>query len=182
MTVVKKGDGNLDSGGKPLPPEGEFKYIFNGVAVLCGKGMETLRIEAEYPLDTEGTKPVSCFCFLGNEKGLESLMSIISDTKVYEKLMAKNKSLPPVEDGWDDEEVLKDPKFIEQLGIELVGCTALLTTKHEPNEWEDEKGNKRVGKNSKVVSIRPCVEGGAGGASSKGVEEDGEEAGEENWD
>lgn len=145
----------MDSGGKPLAPEGEQKYVFNGVAVLCGKSNETLRIEAEYAIDPEGTKPASCFCFLGADKGLEGLMSIIVDSGVYKKLMAKDKSLPdPEVNGWDDEQVLKNPKFIEQLGIELVGCPIYLTTRHEDNEWENDKGDKIKGKNSRVISIR----------------------------
>lgn len=157
MTGIKKGNGYTgESIGKPQPPEGENKYVFNGVTKLCGKGNETLRIEAEYTIDPDGTKPVSCFCFLGADKGLESLMSIIIDSGVYKKLMAKDKSLPdPEVDGWDDEQVLKKPEFIEQLGIELVGCPIYLTTKHEPNEWENEKGDKIKGVNSRVLSIRP---------------------------
>lgn len=179
MTGIKKGDGTMDSGGKPQPPEGENKYVFNGVVKLCGKNNETLRIEAEYAIDPDGTKPISCFCFLGADKGLESLMSIIIDSGVYKKLMAKDKSLPdPAIDGWDDEQVLKRPEFIEQLGIELIGCPIYLTTKHEPNEWKNEKDETIMGKNSRVLSVR-AFDGKGGKSEAKGKKE---ESTEEKWD
>ncbi len=155
MAKVKKGDGSIGFGGKPLPPEGEQKYIFNGVAELCGKTNQMLRIEAEYAIDPDGTQPVTCLCWLADEKGLQSLMSIIVESKVYKKLMAKDKSLPnPEPDGWDDEQILLTPEFIEQLGIELVGCSAFITIEHFDNEWKDEEGNDRKSRKSRVVNIR----------------------------
>lgn len=156
MTTVKKGDGNIGFGGKPLPPEGEQKYVFNGFAELRGKTKEMLIIQAEYAIDPDGTAPIECLCWLANEKGLESLMSIIIESGVHKKLMAKDKSLPdPVVEGWDDEQVLLKPEFIEQLGIELVGCSAFITIEHFDDEWKDEeKGTIQKRRKSRVVSIR----------------------------
>ena len=147
-------DGVIGSTGKPNPPEGENHYVFTGVAKLCGETKETVQIEAEYALDPEGTKSVMCFCYLGNEKGLESLMTIIVETGVYKKLMAKDKSLPDPSEGWDDDDVLKNMDFLEQLGIELVGCEAYITTKDEPNEYENKKGITVKSTNARVISIR----------------------------
>lgn len=178
MTVVKKGDGNIGFGGKPLPPKGEQKYVFNGSAELRGDAKEMLVIQAEYAIDPDGTAPVECLCFLGNEKGLEALMSIIIDSGVYKKLMAKDKSLPdPEKDGWDDEQILLNPKFIEQLGIELVGCPAYITIDHELNQWKDNKGNDRERMKSRVLSIRPFD-----GKSSKVKTEDKKAETTDEWD
>ncbi len=171
-------DGEVGGGGKNNPPEGENHYVFNGVCKLCGDSKESVQIGTEYALDPEGVKPVYCFCYLGNEKGLESLMTIIVESGVAKKLMAKDRSLPDPSEGWDDDDVLKNPKFIEQLGIELKGCEAYITTKHEENEYEDKAGNKRKGVNSKVISIRK-FDGKAGKA---GKADDDNANPEENWD
>ncbi len=165
MGVVTAGDGSMDLGGKPLPPEGEFKYIFNGVAEMCGNDGQSLRIEAVYSLDPDNTKEVSCFCYLGAEKGLKSLMSIIVDSGVYKKLMAKNSNLPDPKQGWDEDLVLKQPDFIKQLGVDLIGCEIMFTTKNEEYEYEDKKGVKRTGSNARVKFVRACDGSSATGAS-----------------
>ena len=172
-------DGVVDAGGKPNPPEGENHYQFTGVCKLCGDAKETIQLGAEYALDPEGTKETMMFCYLGNEKGLESLMTVIVASGVYKKLMAKDKSLSDPAEGWDDDEVLKNTDFMEQLGIEIKGCDIYLTTKHETNDYVDKKGIDRKGINNKVISVRP-YDGKSKKAGSSDAEAKPET--EEDWD
>lgn len=172
-------DGVIGVETKPCPPENEQHYEFDGVCKLCGDSKETVQIGLQYVLDPEGTKDVFAFCYLGNEKGLESLMTIIVESGVYKKLMAKDKSLPDPKEGWDDDSVLKNPEFIEQLGIELKGCEAYVTTKHEENEYENKKGIKVKGKNSRVISMRKYDGKKVGNDANTGSEPAGKE---ETWD
>lgn len=175
-------DGVVGSSQIPNPPEGENHYVFTGVCKLCGDTKETVQMEAEYALDPEGTKSTMMFSYLGNERGLESLMTIIVASGVYKKLMAKDKSLPDPKEGWDDDDVLKNPEFIEQLGIELKDCEIYLTTAHEENEYKDKKGIDRKGINNKVISVRE-YDGKAGKkANDSSKSNDSSDSSEKDWE
>ena len=168
MAVIKPGDGELMGGGKDRPPEGEFAFEFTGEHRMCGKDNQTLELMAEYMIDPEGTWPVRVFCTLSNDKGLEGFMSVIRDSGVWEKLMKKNPQLPHPDEGWDSELILKNPKFIDQVGIDIPGCKVMLTIEHDNAPYVDKKtGETKIGKGVKVRHINACTNNVQGGKQTE---------------
>jgi len=157
MVAIKPGSGEF--GGVNIAPEGEHEFEFNGTAVRCGRDNQTLRLEAVYLQDTS-TRPVSIFCHLGSERGLENLMSVIFDSGVYKKMMKKTPNLPDPETvGWDADEILRKDAFLQQLGIEIEGCRVRMIVEHEDNKWKNDKGEEVITPQARCRKILPSING-----------------------
>jgi hypothetical protein len=166
--------GTDDMGGFTLPPIGSIAkgngvlMCFTGEITVCGEDDSGLLFELEYADDPSAKAKI--YCKTTAQAGLSKIVGIGRDSGVFDKIdkyrISNNKKPIQSSEGKVKAKTLMDPKFMNQMRKEIVGCSVLCTITHSPAKpYEDkETGEMKDGfPQANISKIAPAKANAASG-------------------